>query len=344
MENQTNQNSYSHILKYTGLLGSVQGLSILVGLIRNKLVALILGPAGLGLISIFNSTVALMSNATNLGVQTSGVKNISEAYETGDEEALRHAIHLVRLWSIVTAVLGVVVCIILSPLLNSFSFKWGNHVLHFVMLSPVVGMLSLVGGELAVLKGTRQLRKLSVISLLNVVAALLTSVPILYIFGQKGIVPSIIVMTLSQLLLTLIYSFKKYPLELTFDKGFFGEGLGMVKLGMAFVAAAIFGSGAEFAIRSYLNTAGNEVTSGLYNAGYMLAVTYGGMIFSAMETDFFPRLSAANKDTDSFCMIVNKQMEVSVMLIAPMVIGLSIVMPWLIPLLFSNAFLPVVSR
>ena len=37
------QNSYSHILKYTSLFGGVQVLGILVGLVRNKLVALIVG-------------------------------------------------------------------------------------------------------------------------------------------------------------------------------------------------------------------------------------------------------------------------------------------------------------
>ena len=49
--------SYSHILRYTGLFGGVQGLNILVGIVRNKLVAMILGPDGMGLISLFNSTL-----------------------------------------------------------------------------------------------------------------------------------------------------------------------------------------------------------------------------------------------------------------------------------------------
>ena len=57
--------SYNHILRYTGLFGGVQGLNILVGVVRNKLVAMILGPDGMGLISLFNSTLKLMSDSTN---------------------------------------------------------------------------------------------------------------------------------------------------------------------------------------------------------------------------------------------------------------------------------------
>ena len=44
--------SYSHVLKYTGIFGGVQGLNILISLVRNKIVAELLGPAGMGLSSL----------------------------------------------------------------------------------------------------------------------------------------------------------------------------------------------------------------------------------------------------------------------------------------------------
>ena len=93
---------YSHVLKYTGLFGGVQGVNILVGIARNKLVAEILGPAGMGLISLFNSTINLISNSTNLGISMSAVKSISEAYDNKDEEKMRRIISMVRAWSILT--------------------------------------------------------------------------------------------------------------------------------------------------------------------------------------------------------------------------------------------------
>ena len=43
MAKETDGN-YGHILKYTGVFGGVQGLNILLGLVRNKIVALLLGP------------------------------------------------------------------------------------------------------------------------------------------------------------------------------------------------------------------------------------------------------------------------------------------------------------
>lgn len=52
----------------------------------------------------------------------SAVREVSEAYEHGDEEKLNHIVSLVRLWSFLTALLGMLVCIVFSPFLNSFTF------------------------------------------------------------------------------------------------------------------------------------------------------------------------------------------------------------------------------
>ena len=81
MKKTNKTDSYSHVLKYTGVFGGVQVVSILVGIIRNKFVAMILGPAGMGLVSLFNSTINLLSNSTNLGISMSAVKNNQEFKE-----------------------------------------------------------------------------------------------------------------------------------------------------------------------------------------------------------------------------------------------------------------------
>lgn len=77
MKKSGRSSSYGNILKNTGLFGGVQALNILVGVVRNKLVALILGPQGMGLMSLFNSTTKLVGDSTNFGIAMSGVRNIS---------------------------------------------------------------------------------------------------------------------------------------------------------------------------------------------------------------------------------------------------------------------------
>lgn len=343
MENQEKDDTYSHILKYTSLFGGVQGLGILVGIVRNKLVALILGPDGMGLVSLFNSTIKLVSDSTNLGLSLSAVKKLSEAYDAGDYQSVRHAVRLVRSWSLFTALLGVLACLVLSPLLDRWTFSWGDHTLHFVLLSPVVGMLAITSGETAILKGVRQLRSLAIISLCCVFFALLCSVPIYYEFGQAGIVPSIVLFTLLQCLATVAFSFRFYAPSYTLSKKLMGEGSGMVRLGISFVLAGVLGSGAEFVVRSYLNTSGQLTAVGLYNAGYVMTMTYAGMVFSAMETDYFPRLSGVPSLGARLNQVVNHQMEVSLLLVSPLLVLFVVLLPVLLPLLYSGRFLPVLG-
>ena len=336
--------SYSHVLKYTGVFGGVQGLNIIVSLVRNKLVALLLGPNGMGLASLFNTSVNFISQATNFGISFSAVKHVAELFDRGDEEAIVHFVKVVRAWSLLTALIGMFVCIVAGPLLSSYTFAWGDHTLHFILLSPAVGLIAVTGGEMAILKGARQLRSLAVIQIYTVLAALGISIPLYYFFNQTAIVPVIVLMAFVSMLLTVNYSYRLYPLRLSGRNGILGEGMEMVKLGVAFVIAGVMGSGAEMLIRSYLNVASGDLdVVGLYNAGFMLTITYAGMVFSAMETDYFPRLSSVNSDVAATNLTVNRQIEVSLLIVSPMLAVLIITLPVLIPILFSSKFLPMVG-
>ena len=342
MANKAHTNSYQHILKYTSLFGGMQGVNILIGVFRTKLVALILGPEGMGLLSLFNSTISFINSGTNLGLPTSSVKTLSEAFEQNDERILQRKVKVIRSLSLCSALFGVVVCLTLSSIFDYFSFSWGSHRLHYAMLSPIVGMLALMGGEMAILKSVRKLKPLAVVSLLNMVAALVISVPVYYIFGQRGIIPALTLMTLVQLLLTLRYSRKVFPLEYSFDRSVFFEGGEMIRLGIAFLVSGLFMSGADLIIRSYLSKYDSLDVVGLFNAGFMLTSTYAGMVFTAMETDYFPRLSGVNSDVRACNLTVNRQIEVTFLLIAPMLTAFMVFMPLIMPILYSSSFSPAI--
>lgn len=343
MEKNEKNGSYSHILKYMGVFGGVQGLGILIGLVRNKLIALILGPNGVGLISLFNSTVKLVSDTTNLGISTSAVRTISEHFDSEDERQTARSIMLIRSWSLITAVLGMLVCVVFSHLLDRWTFSWGDHTLHFVLLAPTIALMAVTGGEVAILKSTRQLRGLAVVSVYNFAGALVLSVPVIYYWGEAGIVPSMFITALWQMVVAIRFSCRRYPFVVSFDRLMLREGCGMIRLGVAFVLATVVGSASDFVIRSYLNNCGSLDIVGLYNAGYMMTIVYGGMIFSAMETDYYPRLSAITSNGSRLNDTVNRQIEMSLLIIAPMLTVFMIGLPVIIPLLYSKAFMPVIG-
>ena len=336
-------NSYRHVLKYTGIFGGVQVFNILVGLVRNKFVAILLGPEGMGLVSLLNTAMNFISQSTSLGVSFSAIRRISELYESGDRIALERYIGIVRLWSVIAAVLGAMVCVAAGPLLNVLSFSWGDHTLHFILLAPAVAMTALAGSELAILKGTQRLRQIASIQALTSVLSLAVAIPLFITFNYKAIVPVISLTALVNLLPPLVVSNRNYPFHLSFSRTLFAEGSPMVRMGLAFTLAAMFTSGTDMLVRALLNQVSDLNTVGLYNAAYMITITYSSMVFSAMESDYFPRLSAINHDNDAVNSVVNRQMEVSLIVISPMLACLMVFLPFFVPLLFSGKFLPVVG-
>ena len=213
---------------------------------------------------------------------------------------------------------------------------------HFVLLAPTVAMLAITGGETAILKSARRLRNLAKVSVWNVFLALVFTTPIIYFYGQKGIIPTITLITFTQMLLTIRYSHRVFPWSFHFERSLWGEGLPMIRLGIAFVVAGIFGSGADFLIRASLNNIASLNMLGLYNAGFMMSVTYAGMVFTSMETDYYPRLAAVGHDVHQMSNTVNHQVEVSLLMISPLLVAFSIGAPIIVQLLYSKEFLDVV--
>lgn len=341
MEKVEKRSNYTHILKYTGVFAGVQGFVVLVTVLRNMVVARLLGPQGMGLMSLFNSTIKLFSDASNFGIPTSGVRDISEVYEQADRERTLRLVTLIRTWSLFTGLVGMLACILLSPYLDRWTFDWGNHTLHFRLLSPVVFLMAIAGGETAILKGTRQLKKLAKISIFHVVIAFVISVPLFYVWGASAIVPSLILLALTQMLLAMFLSYKTYPPKFSLRKEVFFEGLGMARLGIAFALSGIFASGADFIVRAYLNYHSSLDMVGFYNAGFMVALTYAGMIFTALDTDYYPRLAAVKGTGEQLNTTVNQQIEVCLLTVAPLLVFFMISMPILLPLLYSRKFMPV---
>ncbi|MBQ9676934.1 MAG: oligosaccharide flippase family protein [Prevotella sp.] len=336
-------NSYQHILKYTSIFGGVQGFVILIGLVRSKFMALLLGAGGMGFNSLLTSVQNFASQCTNLGISFGAVPKLSDYYEKQRQDLLAYYIQVIRLWSLIASLLGFVFCVVISPLMNDLSFTWGNHTLHYAILGLAVAMLAITGGETAILKATRRLGALARIQVYTAIISVFLSIPLYYYFGHSGVVPAIVLIAGVGMLTTIVYSYRCYPLRLRFDRSQLKDGAGMIKLGLAFVLAAAIGSAAEMMIRAFLNVEGSLDDVGLYNVGYMLTITYAGMVFSSMETDYFPRLSAVSKDIAKTNEMVNKQMEVSLLLLSPLLVALLTALPILVPLLFSREFLPVVT-
>lgn len=341
---QQRKTQYRSLLKYTGLFGSVQGLNLLSTLVRNKLSALLLGPGGLGIISLFMSVINMMNNATNLGIGFSGVRQLSQVAHEGRNEDTAACVEMIRCWGIITSLLGGTLCFAMAPWLSEWTFDSTEYTLAMRCVSLVIAFTALTGAELAILKGMRRLREVAASTMIATFLSLFVVIPLYYFFREAAIVPAMVGIAALTYLFTAYYSFRLFPFRRTvFALRHLKGGVPLVRLGMSMVLAGTFGAIAEYLIRTFIMDGGSLEEVGCYNAGVVMCVSYMGLIFVAIDNDYFSKLSAIHRDRRALNELVNQQIELSVMLIAPMIAGLLVFLPIAIELLYSSRFLAAMA-
>ena len=332
-------NSYRHILKYTGIFTGVQGLNVLVGVVRNKFTVLFLGASGMGMLTLFNSMLTFVSSSCNLGIPTSGVRMVAESQEK---------ICLVRSFSFLSALLGVIVCLLLGPFLCFFAFS-SAHIEHFFLLAPTVFFTILAGGEMAVLKGLGKVKAQAIVASVQALLSLVFSLPIYFFFGVHGILAVLFLLAFSQWILCLGRLHRLVPFRIRFSRKTLTGGWPMLRMGGSFMISGLMASGVELLVRTFLCLEGSLSEVGLFNSGVTVVLVYGGMIFSVMDADYYPRLSAikGEKMDDETVLtrnlMVNRQLKVNVLVAIPVVLLLIVLLPYIMPLLYSYDFLGVSS-
>jgi len=340
----TDKSSYKHILKSTSLFGSVQVVQVLSTIIKGKFVAILLGTVGMGISSLLVSSIAMLQTISGLGLNFSAVREISQAQESGDSEKLSRTIIICKRWLFVSALLGGASLILISPFLSKYVFGNYEYTWHFIFLSIVVVLTTLGIGYQTLLQGTRKLKDIAKSSAFGSILSIFTSIPFYYIWGVKGIVPALIVAALTTFSLNYFYAkrIKLTKVNITF-KETANEGTDMVKLGVVMMITNLIGVLTTFIIIAYIKRTGSLSDVGLYQGGISLTTQYVGLIFSAMIVDYFPRLSAINKDEFKVRELANQQSEIMLLIITPLLITLIITAPLIIRILLSKEFVPLVN-
>ena len=119
---QDSKSSYKSIVKATSLFGGVQVYQILIQIIKSKIIAILLGPAGVGVIGLFQSGLDLVKNLTSMGLASSAVRDVSEANGSGDSQKISKTVTVIRRLVWITGMLGLVVVAVTSPILSKFAF------------------------------------------------------------------------------------------------------------------------------------------------------------------------------------------------------------------------------
>lgn len=329
-------------MKATSIFGGVQVFNIAISIIRSKFVAVLLGPAGMGIMGMLQATAGMVAALTNFGLGTSAVKDISAAHATGNSTRVSTVVTVFRRLVWITGLLGAILTLALSPWLSQITFGNKEYTWAFIWISVTLLLNQISSGQSVLLRATRQIKAMAQSGMIGSVLGLITSVPLYYFFGLKGIVPGIIISSVTALLLTWYYA-RRIEIKPVFvsKARTIAEGKGMLKMGFLISLSGLITLGASYIVRIFITRTGGVADVGLYNAGFAIINTYVGLIFTAMGTDYYPRLAAVAHSNSESRTAINQQAEIAILILAPIIMIFLVFINWVVIILYSNQFVAV---
>ena len=338
---RSERNQFRNSFKATILFSGVQIYQILIRIIKSKFMALFIGPAGFGIYSLLRSTTDTISGITNLGLNASSVKTIAAANREGDRGVISRNVTAQRRLIWLTGIIGMLICAFFSPVWSNVSFGNDAYIWSFITVSTIILLDQLNRGELALMQGLQQRKKIAKANVIGQSLNAFFTIPLYYFYGVKAIVSSLILGSIIALAISLIYSRKNNidNVNLSWNETFV-IGREMIKLGFFLSLQYILSMIVIWIIRNYVSKIGGLDEVGLYSAGTAIIGSYIGLVFSAMATDYYPRL-AATKSNEELGQAVHVQAEITILLLAPLAVAFFVIIKPAIILLYSEKFLPI---
>lgn len=331
--------SYAQILRSTTIMGGSSIVNILFGIARSKVLAVLLGPAGVGLMGIYASILSTASTIAGMGLSGSGVRQIAEAQGTGDARVLDDVRFALR-WA--TRLLGGAGALGLYLLRHQVS-NWttGDDSLAQGVSVLAIGVFFSVlsGSQTALLNGLRRISDLARIHILGAVLGTAVAIACVWFLRERGVVFTILAISLTTFIASWWYS-SRIPRVSGHPpfREFLGHVLSLWRLGVAFMLSALMTTGALLLTRIIIVQRLGLEASGLFQASWSITMLYMGFVLQAMGSDFYPRLTALIRDRAASNKLVNEQTEVALLLTGPVLLGVLTFAPLMIRLLYSAAF------
>lgn len=314
-------------------------MQIIIQLIRTKFVALFVGTEGMGLSTMYMSSLLMIITIFGMGINSSVVRDLSKANDEGDEEKFAVISTVFNKMLIFLSLSGMLFVILSAPLFSEWSFGSQDYSFDYVFLSTIVLFTLLNQGNSAILTGKRRIREVALCSLYGSIANLLISVPIFYIWRLDGIVPGMILSTISGYVISLYYIHQlKLPRIKVSWQDIRLYGLSIFYLGVSMCAAVLAGNITNYIINIVITRIGDIHDLGLFNAGMGLTASTITLVFAAMAADYYPRLVASLKKGSLMNDTINQQSEILIYISAPILCLFSFLSPIIISVLLTEEF------
>jgi enterobacterial common antigen flippase len=333
------RSSYAEILLSTTLIGGSALVNVAIGMVRTKVMAVLLGPTGFGLLGVYSAIADMARSVAGMGLQSSGVRQIAQAVGANDAQQLARTAVVLRRTVLALGLLGALMMVLLARPISTLTFGHDGHADAVALLSVAVFFRLIADGQSALIQGMRRISDLAKIGMGGALFGTLAGIPLVYHWREDGVVPSLVAVAAVSALMSWHYSRKVVIVPCVWARSEFKqEAFALLKLGAAFMASGLLMMGAAFVVRLIVLQQAGMAAAGLYQAAWTLGGLYVGFVLQAMGTDFYPRLVGVIGEHAQANQLVNEQAQVSLLLAGPGVIATLTFAAAVIALLYTAEF------
>jgi len=327
-----------NILRASAMMGSSSVVTILTGIIRNKVFSILVGPAGIGLMGMFGSIQGTASTLFGLGINSSGVRQIAAAKSA--DPLLFEQTHKALLRSaFVLGILGALAVILLREQIATRVFGNNEYAGWVGWLGIGVFASLMFGAQFALINGLRRIKDLAKISILGSIVGMLVSILIIFIWRKLGLLIVVVIGPFVSFLFSSWFSRKIKVENITVPwRQYFQISWGLFSLGAAFMLSDLMSVGSQFILRAIILQKLNIESVGHFLAAWSISMQYIGFVLTSMAVDYYPRLAQIINDHNKVNLIVNETTEVVLLLAVPVILCMLTFAPQVVHLLYSSNF------
>lgn len=333
--------SYGSILKSSSIIGGAQGISLLIGIVRTKFVAVLIGPLGIGLIGTYQAITGLIGTFSSLGIQSSAVRNVVAAAASGDEKAIGQTVLSLRRIALLTGLAGGILLALLAKPISQYTFGSHEYMLDIALLGITIFLGHVAGGQIALVQGMRRIGDLARLNVLGALTGTITALVFYSSMGLRGIVPALLSMAVMSLAWSWYFArrIEVRHVSMTWRQSILAVG-GMVRLGLAFMWNGLLVGTVAYITRALITREISLEAVGIYTAAFALSGMFVNFVLQAMGADYYPRLTAVADDHGKLNQLVNEQMEIGLLLAIPGLLLTLSTAPWIISIFYTAEFMP----
>ncbi|MDI6791487.1 MAG: oligosaccharide flippase family protein [bacterium] len=317
---------------------------IFAGMIRAKVMALLLGPAGIGIFSLLVSFANFVVQIAHLGTPAATTRYVSQARSENDKLSISKILTLILYTVLPCSILLTIICLLFSKQIALYLANDPTIIRILVIiisLSIPFNVLWLILDEIFL--GYKEISLRARIIIANFTLSIIIIGPLIYFLKVEGLaIYHLLYMVMAAGLfgyyLRRILAREKisfiWRIDLRFAKEFYKFSLTTLATGLSLTLSLLI-------TRSLIVRLVGLSETGLYQATISLA-TYLVMFQQSMQAYLYPHLSEA-MEPNQFIDELNKGLRLMLLSMTPIIVTFILFSHYFVLLLYSREFLPITS-